>query len=243
MNNTNSVMKHTFHFCTLVAISFLFGCTKEGTTKLKEVDDVCSAMDDIVFMNYCYETFDANHDGKVSMAEATAVKIIGVGKKKIYSLKGIEYFSQLAELYCYSSNLTSLDLSKNTQLVKLNCASNSLSSLNLSMNSHLEELDCSGNHITVLDISNCSQLVDLNCQNNQLTSLDVSKNPQLRILRCTKNLITSLNFTELPVLARDFYTIYIWGDQLNKTIITITDKKEYWSKLPSDVYNIKWILI
>lgn len=240
-------MKHSFHFLTLITISLICGCTKEGTIKLKDVDDVCSTMDDIVFMNYCYENFDANHDGKVSMAEASAVKTISVGKKGIYSLKGIEYFTQLVELYCNQNKLASLDVSKNTLLVKLGCASNSLSFLDCSKNNHLEELDCSGNKLTDLNISKNSQLAVLYCQQNNLTSLVVSNNTQLRVFYCCYNLISSLDFTELPNLVRDVYSISIWGYQLNESLITITDKKEYWSKPPTDFtsnsYKIKWVLI
>lgn len=37
---------------------------------LPDPDDVCSAMDDLNFMAYCYENFDVNKDGKVSVTEA-----------------------------------------------------------------------------------------------------------------------------------------------------------------------------
>ena len=43
---------------------------------LPDPDDVCSAMDDLNFMAYCYENFDVNKDGKVSVTEANAAKEI-----------------------------------------------------------------------------------------------------------------------------------------------------------------------
>lgn len=33
---------------------------------LPDPNDVCSCMDDIIFMQYCYDNFDVNKDGKVS---------------------------------------------------------------------------------------------------------------------------------------------------------------------------------
>lgn len=184
---------------TLAVVSLLCGCTKDGSTKLKDVEDVCTQMDDIKFMEYCYEHFDVNKDGMVSMAEATAVRTIDVRLKGIYSLKGVEYFTQLVELECSANNLSALDVSKNTQLT------------------------------------------DLNCSGNNLSSLDVSKNTQLTELICRWNGIASLDISALPKLERSFYRLYDWGVQNDNIIITITDKKEYWDKLPSEDYGIKWV--
>ena len=62
----------------LVGVSCLMSCEKAEDTlpKLEAVDDVCTKMDDINFMKYCYDNFDVNKDGKVSMPEANAVKTI-----------------------------------------------------------------------------------------------------------------------------------------------------------------------
>lgn len=37
---------------------------------LKQVDDVCSVMDDDVFKEYCLKSFDSDGDGILSMEEA-----------------------------------------------------------------------------------------------------------------------------------------------------------------------------
>ena len=52
------------------AVSFS-SCDKDDNNK--DDDDVCSCMDDLVFMQYCYENFDVNKDGEVSKTEANAV--------------------------------------------------------------------------------------------------------------------------------------------------------------------------
>ena len=44
---------------------------------LPEVDDVCSQMDDPSFKAFCLKNFDADSDGKISMAEA-AVTILKI---------------------------------------------------------------------------------------------------------------------------------------------------------------------
>jgi len=166
------LMKITrFFFIGLLCLCAVYSCDKE---KLDVVDDVCTKMDDINFMDYCYRNFDVNKDGAVSMTEASAVKEIEVTKKNISSLKGIEYFTQLTSLTCNGNQITSLDISKNTQLAYLNCISNQLSSLDISKNPLLADLYCSNNMLTSLDLSKHTALLDLQCENNSIPSLDIS---------------------------------------------------------------------
>lgn len=97
----------------------LAGC---GSSTLPKVDDVCSVMDDICFMKYCYASFDANEDGKVSMAEANAVSFIdcAIIADELVSLKGIEYFSNLTSISCEDSeNIKTIDLSRNNKIVRI----------------------------------------------------------------------------------------------------------------------------
>ena len=287
----------------IVVLPLVISCQKG--ISIKEVDDVCTMMDDLVFMKYCYDSFDINHDGMVSMSEAHAVKSIDVSSKGISSLKGIEFFdeltslectknnlaslnisnnTQLKELRCSSNQLTSLDVSKNTQLKELYCASNQLSSLNLTKNTHLQTVFCGGNALTSLNVSKMTDLYSLSCTDNQITSLDVSKNPllntlfcsvnqlksldisknlQLNHFRCSANQISSLDLshnTQLVTLVfshNRIETIDIsfcpnairgstfFGSQNDEIIIKITDKKDYWSSLPSDNVStngrIQWI--
>lgn len=104
----------------LVGVSCLMSCEKAEDTlpKLEAVDDVCTKMDDINFMKYCYDNFDVNKDGKVSMYEANAVKdIVDYDNifSKVVSFAGIEYFSNLESFslgneYNSTLNLKTLDL-------------------------------------------------------------------------------------------------------------------------------------
>ena len=243
------IMKHLTLFSVLVAASLLVACNKE-TQEIKFVEDVCLQMEDINFMKYCYDNFDVNHDGIVSMSEAQSVKKIDVHSKDINSLKGIEYFSQLSELDCAFNNLTSLDVSKNTQLISLDCKLNSISSLDVSKNTQLISLDCNENSISSLDVSKNTQLVSLRCYFNNLTSLDLSKNTQLIELFCRANKIVSLDISMLSNLDRhNDYTYYSWSSSEDYfdwsqygMKIRITDRKSFWKEwLPKNDEHYEWV--
>lgn len=62
------------------------------------------------------------------IANVTTIGIFGQG---IASLKGIEYFTELTELYCYDNQLTTLDLSANTKLTRVSCYNNKISGENM----------------------------------------------------------------------------------------------------------------
>ena len=164
---------------SLLAVScIIISCQKENS--VQEVEDVCTKMQDINFMEYCYDSFDANHDGKVSMQEAAAVKTINCTNRSITSLQGLEYFSSITELSCDSNHLTSLDVSRNTSLLYLFCLDNKITSLKVSKNTALNSIWCSGNMLTSLDVSKNTELTQLLCDGNNLTTLDVSNNKKLR---------------------------------------------------------------
>ena len=73
-------------------------------------------------------------------------------------------------LECSSTQLTSLDVSKNTQLEILYCYSNQLTSLNVSKNTQLKYLNCSSNPLSSLDVSKNTQLKWLSCSDNNFTT-------------------------------------------------------------------------
>ena len=144
--------------------------------------------------------YDTDKDENLSRAEIEAVKEIKCYYKDIRSLTGIEYFTALQTLKCYSNLLTSLDISGNTALKSLDCAKNQLAALDVSQNTALESLDCAYNQLTTLDVSRNTALESLDCANNQLTTLDVSRNTALESLNCADNQLTALDISQNTAL-------------------------------------------
>ncbi len=178
---------------------------------------------DETFRTYVSDNFDKNinNKGRLTEAEANAVKEIAVSEKGITSLKGVEYFTKLEKLDCsinplteldvthntelkelicngnwIESNpnqLTRLDVSKNTALQILNCGQNKLTALDVSKNTALISLIITNNDIEALDVSNNTALTRLICYANNLKELDVSYNTELTDLQCSSNLLTELD--------------------------------------------------
>lgn len=144
--------------------------------------------------------YDTDKDENLSRLEIEAVKEIKCYYRDIRSLIGIEYFTALQTLECYSNLLTSLDISRNTALKSLDCARNQLTVLDVSQNTVLESLDCAKNQLAALDVSRNTALKSLDCANNQLTSLDVSRNTALESLNCADNQLTALDISQNTAL-------------------------------------------
>ena len=89
--------------------------------------------------------FDTNGDGTLSDEELANVTEIWCDGKSISSLEGIENFTSLTKLYCYSNNLEYLDVSYNTNLTNLFVWNNQLSCLDVSKNTALRVLYCEEN--------------------------------------------------------------------------------------------------
>jgi hypothetical protein len=79
---------------------------------------------------------------------------LDVSNENISDLTGIEDFTSLLMLKCYSNPLTSIDVSNNIYLTDLRCQSNQLTSLDVSNDTTLKELHCQDNQLTNLDLRN-----------------------------------------------------------------------------------------
>ena len=112
------------------------------------------------------KTFDTDDNNILSDTEIATVKEIECKRMGITSLKGIEYFTALEDLYCYDNELTELDLSQNIKLEELNCSTNRLTVLDLSQNPKLKMVICSDNALTALNLSSNSKLTNLNASGN-----------------------------------------------------------------------------
>ena len=81
----------------------------------------------------------------------------------------ISHLPELQECYCYNTNISELDVSKNNKLIRLSCGKNNLSQINCSNLKDLEFLYVSENNLTALDIRQNLNLTELNCGGNMLT--------------------------------------------------------------------------
>ena len=165
----------------LIGVCCLISCKKEGMDnhgysnvdgdktedtlpELEEVDDVCTKMDDINFMKYCYDNFDVNKDGKVSMPEANAVKSISYADLinsgslslcNVVSFTGIEYFSNLENISLGGNNI-----SVNPKVKTINlCYNKHLTSISMLGASNLSSLDLRTNiELEYIKMKGCSKL-------------------------------------------------------------------------------------
>ncbi len=146
------------------------------------------------------QKFDVERDSVLSKQELADVHQIGVVGNSISSLKGVEHFTALTQLFCDDNQLTELDVSKNTALTKLHCSSNQLTELDISKNTALTHLECNENQLTELDVTQNTALKMLQCDDNQLTQLDVTNNTALDTLFCSGNQLTQLDTSNNTVL-------------------------------------------
>lgn len=151
---------------------------------------------DTLFRYYISVDCDVNpHDGWLSDEEIAAVKEFNKrrftannGTIKMYSMKGVEYLTELVSIDCRENPLSSLDLSKNKKLRHVDCRSNEvMTSLNVSGLQELVYLHCAANSLTELDLTGCSNLEELYCSINSLRELDLSGNSKLKVIECWAN--------------------------------------------------------
>jgi len=163
-------------------------------------EPVYTSIPDVNFENELIDYgFDSGTpDGKVLTANIATVKYLNFNKSSISDLTGIEDFTELEELIITSSNLTSLNISKNLALTYLDFGYNNVTEINVSQNTKLKDFYCHGNQITSLDVSQNVLLEGFMCQDNKLTAIDVSHNPELGMFDCLDNQIKSIDISKNP---------------------------------------------
>ena len=219
-------------FLTLFwAFSIVTACTPKEEP-LPEVDDVCTMMDDLVFMKYCYDNFDVNHDGKVSKSEAEAVTKIDMYSNdysgpfaELKSLKGLEYFTNLVELDCTKTSLLAIDVTRNTKLEIIALGGTRISSINTSKCTALKELYVWETNITQLDVSKNAELIELDAEHLDISRIDVSKCPNLTTLY-----LSHTNVTELDISHNNLIDALAFGKEgLTVRINCVKVPVNYWS--------------
>ena len=138
--------------------------------------------------------------GVITTAQLNARDSLKLYNKGISNMKGVEYFTQLTYLYCYSNNISSIDVSSLTKLKYLNLGYNKLTSFNISdaNNSALEQLYLQNNQLTTVRIASHSNLrtlwvfgnttlTGLYCWRDALTNVDVTGCTGLKQLKIYNN--------------------------------------------------------
>lgn len=129
-----------------------------------------------------------------------------VNSRTIYSLAGIEAFTNLKTLNCSSNYITELDLSYNTAITSLTCTTNKLSKLILG-DINITSLSFSSSNLrnpsseysTDLMIAS-NKLTTFTCTSTRLVTLDMSECPVLTSLTCSRaSALTTLYLKESQV--------------------------------------------
>ncbi|MEI6348084.1 MAG: T9SS C-terminal target domain-containing protein [Bacteroidota bacterium] len=147
--------------------------------------------------SFSEDDVDINNDGLIQLSEALAVQRLNLLGSGIFSLKGIENFTNLLWLDCSHNTLDTLDLHALTNLEYLDCTESQITTINIQGLSNLQKLECPDNFISILNVQGLTSLQEINCTTNYITSLDVHGFNALTKLYCTNNQITTLNIIGL----------------------------------------------
>ncbi|MFT3902154.1 MAG: hypothetical protein QM727_03235 [Niabella sp.] len=203
----------------LICVALMFtSCGKEKLAPRKDTD-VLSVITDPMFKAYiqkrmnkaetykgiAYPQWDADGNGKLSVAEAasvTFINVMGDGENRVKSLGGIELFTGLQILLCSANRLTELNVTKNPKLTELSINFNQIKELDITKNPELTGLWCNFNQLTELNLTKNPKLTRLWCHKNRLTALDMTNNPKLTELACGSNQLTQLDITRNKKLTK-----------------------------------------
>lgn len=178
---------------------------------------------DDVFRQYVSDKIDTDGNNEIFKTEAEAVtKIRIVNNRDVKSLKGIELFPELENLYCDGDSVTELDVSQNTKLKVLNCSNNKISNLDLSKNVMLENLECFTNGIETLDLSGNPELKNLLCGGDKMKGIDISKNRKLESFGYLAGGVKEIDFSNNPELRQ----IWVSGTPLEHLDVSHNPKLE-----------------
>ncbi len=106
------------------------------------------------------KTISHSNANYITESEALKVKDLAFSygsnyfeKEPVKSIKGIEFFTQLAQLRCEGHKIEEIDLSNNKELTLLMIPNNKIKELDLSKNTKLKNLSCGKNELEKLEIN------------------------------------------------------------------------------------------
>ncbi len=156
---------------------------------------------DSVFLQALIEYgVDTNQDGQIQIDEAEAITTLSIEFEDIYSIKGIEAFTNLTTIKFGHTFIDSADLTNNLLLTDIHLGDNELTTLLLPSLPQLNRLVVRNNELSNLDLSNLPNLKELDAENNNLTNLDFSASINMEDLNLRENNFFSLDISDLTNL-------------------------------------------
>lgn len=137
---------------------------------------------------------NTNSDSEIQVSEAVAFTgTISCALANITSITGIEAFTNLTRLYCYSNpGLTTIDVSSNPDLEYLMCSGTAITSLDLSSNPNLLFLSCDGNpQLAALNVANGNNTIIVN------SYFYANNNPSLNCIQVDDAAWSTTNWTNI----------------------------------------------
>lgn len=198
-----------FILLTIVAISCQ---TKESNNIIVDKTPV-SFEDNDALMRICLDIYDLDADGVLTVYECEQVKEMDVSACNLFSLKGIENFTELEALFCYDNIISDIDVSALKKLKYLYCNNSNVHNLNVLGCSELLILDAHYNFLETLDVSSCSKMFLLSiCFNPKFRDINLSTCKALGTLYCQSCSLTSLDMSGCNQLIG----LHCWGNQLTE---------------------------
>lgn len=177
---------------------------------------------DNTLRNLLISVADTDGDGKISSAEAEAVKTLEYTndtEKPVKSLNGLEFFTGLEKVvlkgneftelnFSGRTSLKSLDVSQNESLVRVNLnGCSNLTDVSASFNNMLESVDLGGctslvsyigfaTGLKAIDVKDCHALESLTVYSSKIESLDVSACTSLTNLNAGCETLSSVTLPE-----------------------------------------------
>ena len=199
-----------FSLCLLV-ISAAFADTWEGLALNEENFPDSNFRNFLGTWDIGWDAYDSDgklyragaHDGYLAPVEMAgfpntfATSTFGGAK----TLKGIEFFPGLYELFCIRDHMGELNVSSNPALLRLDCRANDLTELNLYNNRNLVFLGCHENNLKILDVAHIPNLEEIHCGDNpELENVYLGSKANLRQLFLYRGNLKYLDVSQCPAL-------------------------------------------
>lgn len=166
-----------------------------------------------------YTNVDTNGDGEIQVSEASVITILQFQSASIVDLTGIENFTNLANLGCYSNTINNFNLNGLTNLQTINISGNygTNTVFNFSNLPALTNLSFYYSNITSLTLTSLSNVINLNLWgNSNLSSLSVTGLTSLDRLSAWDCTLTNFSLINSPLLSE----LNLSNSHLNSITIT-----------------------